>query len=263
MKVKTWRNGTPMAGVRFDPAHRALLLGDGLYETIRVRKGVALYLNRHIERLVRSAQRSGYPWLGLADTLDGPLHEPLRAAQIMRSAAMRLYVFPSAQDEGPEIFVTIEDYEPPPESEYWRGARLHVSPVTHPCHGRFGKSTSRHWAETAKRLARQAGYTGAVLCDAHGRVIEATDSSLLWSRGGRWYSAPDEAGGLEGTTLNEMEMRGLQVERVLASPDELRSADAVVMISSLRIAMGVKSIDDTDFDNPDVNAMMLRALILD
>ena len=35
------------------------------------------------------------------------------------------------------------------------------------------------------------------------------------------------------------------------------------MISSLRVAMGVRSIDDTDFENPDVNAMMLRALILD
>lgn len=263
MKVKTWRNGTPMAGVRFDPAHRSLLLGDGLFETVRVRRGIPLYLNRHLERLVRSAQRSGYPWMGLADALDGPLHEPLRAAQIMRSAAMRVYVFPSVQDEGPEVFVTIEDYEPPPESEYWRGARLHVSPVSHPCHGRFGKSTSRHWAETAKRLARQAGYTEAVLCDVSGHVIEATDASLLWSTGGQWFSTPDEAGGLEGTTLYEMEMRGLQVQRRLASPDDLKRADAVVMISSLRIAMGVRSIDDVEFENPDVNAMMLRALILD
>lgn len=263
MRAKTWRNGTPIAGVRFDPAHKALLQGDGLFETIRVRRGIPLYLNRHLDRLVQSAARSGYPWMALHDQLDGPLHEPLRAAQLMRSGAMRIYVYPSMHDEGPEVFATLEDYEAPPESEYWRGSRIHISPVSHPGHGRFGKTTSRHWAETAKRLARQAGYTGAVLLDAHGRVVEATDASLLWSAGGVWYSAPEELGGLEGTTLEEMQMRGLQITRKEASADELKEAEAVVMISSLRIAVGVRSIDDVEFENPDVNAMMLRALILD
>ena len=121
-----------------------------------------------------------------------------------------------------------------------------------------------HVVATAEKPGgSKAGYTGAVLCDAHGRVIEATDASLLWSIAGQWFTTPDAAGGLEGTTLQEMEDRGLQVARNLITPDELKEADAVVMISSLRVAMGVRSIDDTDFENPDVNAMMLRALILD
>lgn len=262
MRVKTWRKGTPIAGVRFDPAHRALLHGDGLFETIRIRRGSALYLDRHLDRLALSAARSGYPWTALHGQLKGPLHEPLRAAQLMRSGVMRIFVYPSMHDDGPEVFATIEAYEPPPESEYLGGIRTHISPVTHPGHGRFGKTTSRHWAETAKRLARQAGYTGAVLCDARGRVVEATDASLLWSAGGVWYSAPEALGGLEGTTLEEMQMRGLQITRKAAMADEVKEAEAVVMISSLRIAMGVRSIDDTEFDNPDVNAMMLRSLVL-
>jgi branched-subunit amino acid aminotransferase/4-amino-4-deoxychorismate lyase len=263
MRVKTWRNGTPIAGVRFDPAHSALLQGDGLFETIRVRRGIPLYLNRHLDRLVQSAARSGYPWMALHDQLDGPMHEPLRAAQLMRSGALRIYVYPSMHDEGPEVFATLEDYEPPPESEYWRGVRYHVSPVAHPGHGRYGKTTSRHWAETARRLSRQAGYKGAVLLDAHRHVVESTDASLLWSAGGVWYAASAELGGLEGTTLEEMQMRGLQVTQTTAEIDDLKKAEAVVAISSLRIAMGVRSIDDVEFENPDVNAMMLRALILD
>lgn len=263
MWVKTWRNGTPISGVRFDPAHRALLQGDGLFETIRVRRGTALYLNRHLDRLVQSAARSGYPWMALHDQLDEPIRELLRAAQQMQSGAMRVYVYPSMNDGGPEVFAMLEDYEPPPDSEYWRGSRFHVSPVTHPGHGGFGKTTSRHWAETARRLARQAGYDGAILLDAHGNVVEATDASLLWSADGVWYSASPELGGLEGTTLEEMEMRGLQIERVSVGIDELKRAEAIVAISSLRIAMGIRCIDDVEFENPDVSAMMLRALIFD
>ncbi len=262
MTVKTWRNGSPVAGVRFDPAHRSLLQGDGLYETIRVRKGVPLYLNRHLDRLVLSAQRCGYPWIGSGEYLDGPLNEPLRSAQIMRSAVMRIYAFPSARDGSPEIYVTLGDFDPPAESEYWRGFRMKVSSVPHPMLGRYGKTVSRHWARTSRRLSQQAGYDDGILL-SDGLCVETSDATLLWSRGGYWYSAPQHAGGLESTTLAEMESRGLLVDQELVDPDTLKQSEAVVLLSSLRVAMGVKSIDDVEYENPDVNAMMLRALILD
>ena len=60
-----------------------------------------------------------------------------------------------------------------------------------------------------------------------------------------------------------MESRGLLVDQELVDPDTLKQSEAVVLLSSLRVAMGVKSIDDVEYENPDVNAMMLRALILD
>ncbi|HEV8321207.1 MAG TPA: aminotransferase class IV [Myxococcota bacterium] len=58
-----WLDGrlVPTAEARVSPYDRGLLLGDGLYETVRVHRGRGFRAAQHVARLVKSAD-----WLGLA-----------------------------------------------------------------------------------------------------------------------------------------------------------------------------------------------------
>ena len=51
--MTVWCNGQLLAveGARIDPRDRGFTLGDGLYETIRVRDGRLLRVDRHFARL--------------------------------------------------------------------------------------------------------------------------------------------------------------------------------------------------------------------
>src|SRR5688500_19250670 len=58
-----WLNGRLLAvgEARIDPADRGFTLGDGLFETIRVRDGAAVWLDRHLARLVEGSAVLGIP----------------------------------------------------------------------------------------------------------------------------------------------------------------------------------------------------------
>ena len=58
--MKLWLNGTIVEqdAARIDPADRGFTLGDGVFETIAVRKGVPRRLPAHISRGCGKAPRS-------------------------------------------------------------------------------------------------------------------------------------------------------------------------------------------------------------
>jgi branched-chain amino acid aminotransferase len=58
-----WQNGRllPDHAARIDPSDRGLLLGDGLFETMRAHTGAVPLLPRHLVRLSASAVRLGIP----------------------------------------------------------------------------------------------------------------------------------------------------------------------------------------------------------
>lgn len=256
-----WRNGFPDAVVPAIIAERPLLIGDALTDAIRIEAGRPVGLPLHLRRLVDGAAAGGYGWRDLEQHVGTAIAPALAAAGASPVEALRLYVFPGQDPVRPEVVATLDPFVEPTSEERVRGIRLHTSEVVHPCNGRFGKTTSRHWAETAQRLALRAGFDGALLLDAEGWVVESTHSTPMWMRGGTWFTAPESAGGLVSTTLGLLESRGLAVEREQIRPGALADCDALVLVSALKLAMGVAALDDTVFDAPDDAAAPLRALV--
>ena len=64
-----WVNGELVAPheARLSPFDHGLLVGDGVFETLRVCNGVPFAWRRHIERLVHSAEGLGLPLPDLAE----------------------------------------------------------------------------------------------------------------------------------------------------------------------------------------------------
>src|SRR5690349_16657231 len=88
-----WLNGQLLAAeaARIDPADRGFTLGDGLFETIRVRDGAAVWLDRHLARLAEGSAVLGIP-ARFDDSVLVEACAAVIAAEGIESGALRLTV---------------------------------------------------------------------------------------------------------------------------------------------------------------------------
>lgn len=164
---------------------RGYLLGDGVYEVIRVYKGKPFYLDAHLERLQRSAEairidlphqlnEIGSTALKLVDKsscLEGYIY-----MQLTRGSAKRDHLFPA--DTSPTLVMYIRGLEPPEAVE----DILPVKAVTLPderwlnC---YIKSTNLLPNLMARQKAAEAGAVEAILYRQDETVTEGTRSNIF------------------------------------------------------------------------------------
>ncbi len=87
--------------------------------------------------------------------------------------------------------------------------------------------------EEQARLAKSAGADEALFLNERGELTEGSRSSLFLRRGGKLLTPALSCGLLDGVLRREMIEQGLCTEAVL-TPDDLASADAVLLGNSLR-----------------------------
>ena len=157
-----------------------VLLGAGLYETVRVSDGVALHGERHLERMTASAHALGLP-------------APERAAFAARDR-------PAPRERAMSCASGCTRADGEPELSAERRAALAPEPLRATALGgwyapgyllREHKLTSHFHGIQGRRLARAAGYDDALLVTHDGRVGEATNANVALRRRKR----PDHAVG--------------------------------------------------------------------
>src|SRR3954471_19282548 len=87
-----WCNGQllPVEGARIDPRDRGFTLGDGLYETIRIRNGAPTRLAAHVMRLVRGCALLGFAPPVDPHEIDDVMRRFLATTDTVGDAALRL-----------------------------------------------------------------------------------------------------------------------------------------------------------------------------
>lgn len=259
-----WLNGSFLpAGKAFvSPLDRGFLYGDGVFETLRAERGRVLYLDDHIDRLVRSlaelrirAPADALPDWGevLREMLErNGLRETTAAVRITvtRGAALTLGL-PEAC--APTLCVTARQYVQPVPAEGPGGFRLHV------CLSGFSPPLARMktlnylYFLCARQAALDAGADEAVILDPEGRVAETSAGSLLARTGGRWWT-PSSPFQLPGITVRKISAllaaTGHQVESRPALPEDLLSAETLWVLNSLMIVMPVRSMGERRFPDP-------------
>ena len=239
-----WLNGTlrSAAEARIDPADRGLTLGDGVFETIRVRNGRPVHLDRHLRRL-----RNGAALLGIK--LDGPV--PRRDAMLERAigevvganaladAAVRMTltrgpaprgVLPADDGAQPTLLITAAPLPsplPPARAILSRSTRRNAfSPLS------GIKSLNYLDAVIARREAAAAGADEAILLDTRGRLSEATAANLFVVLDRRILTPPLADGALPGITRARLLEGGFGTEASLV-PEQSAGAAAAFLSSSL------------------------------
>lgn len=194
------------------------MLGDGLFETLRVDEGRAGDVEAHLERLLEGLPRVGIdPPEDLASAVTA-----VAEASPWPIARMRIAVTPET------CLVSLAPYTPPagPVSavllpEPWIWSRSPLAGL---------KSLSYQ----ANRLAlrRAAGAFEALLLNEHGRLVEGSRSNVILALPDGLFTPPVEDGCLPGTVRRRLLEKGEIKERSL-TPGDLRAASRVLLTNSL------------------------------
>jgi branched-chain amino acid aminotransferase len=118
-----WLNGrlVPREQAHIDLADRGLLLGDGLFETLRVYAGQAFKLEDHLDRLGRGAAELGIPLPFDVPDIASAVHETLEAHHLdAASAALRITLTRGPgqrgllppEDPSPNLIISVSPYRP-------------------------------------------------------------------------------------------------------------------------------------------------------
>ncbi|MEX2256658.1 MAG: aminotransferase class IV [Acidimicrobiia bacterium] len=248
-----WLDGRLVAAdeARVSPFDHGLLVGDGVFETLRVYGGVPFACPPHAERLRHSAAG-----LGLdvpPDTLLRDAAEQVLAANALAEARLRITVTggPSPLgsergDAGPTVIVAASDARAWPLTE-----RIVTVPWPRNERGATAGLKTISYAENVRALAyaHEHDATEALFLNTVGDVCEATGSNVFVVAGGAVLTPPGDAGCLLGVTralvLELAPTLGVEaIERALA-PNELGDADEAFLTSSTREVQALSHIDGT------------------
>jgi branched-chain amino acid aminotransferase len=240
---------------------RGFQLGDGLFETLRVRRGVAIEIHLHLGRLREgmSVLAIPMPWTdaelaaGIAAvvTADAPSDAAVRIT-VSRGAPKSRGLLPGGWRElQPTVVIQAWPHVPVPAAVLDRGVRAVIAS------GRRDpafplatvKTTSRADHVHAKLEAELVGADDAITLTLHGHVAEATTANVAIVVGQRVLTPPLAAGILAGTTRDWLlrpegaATLGLAAAEAWFTPDDLLAADEALLCSSVAGFQPIVSLD--------------------
>jgi len=181
------------------------MLGDGVWEGLRVHQGRIAFLDRHLDRLLEGAKALAMD-IGLTrEELSRRLYDTLDANKMDEGVHVRLMVTRGVRSTpyqdpravvGGATVVIIPEYKLPPESVHERGLRLftvHVRRGDPAVQDQKINSHSKLNCILASIQATQAGADEALMLDPHGFVATCNSTHFfivrngeLWTSSGRY-----------------------------------------------------------------------------
>jgi len=203
--VIVWVDGalSRIEDAKVSPLDHGFLVGDGVFETLRVYRGVPFAWRRHLERLRASAD---------ALSLELPDLRALRAAASavleaneLDEARLRITVTSGVAPpgssrrgtSGPSVFVVATDIGTPAPT-----ADVVVAPWTRNERGALAGLKTISYAANVRALAyaEQRGASEAIFANTTGNLCEATGSNVFCVVDGVVVTPPASAGCLLGVT---------------------------------------------------------------
>ncbi|GIL40516.1 aminotransferase class IV [Roseiterribacter gracilis] len=245
MNELIWIDGeiVDIARARIDPRDRGFTLGDGLYETVRVRNGVPTRVAAHVMRLVRGCALLGFPPPIDPHEFDDVMRRFLVTTDTVGDAALRLTLSRGPGPRGltppehpkPTLTMLIAPWtKPAPVAAIT--ARVARRDETSPlC---TIKHTNTLDAILARREAASHNADEAVLLNHKGNIAEATIANLFAVIDGTLVTPPSSDGCLPGVARAEILERAGGVERTI-TPNDLARADEIFFSSALGIRSAI------------------------
>jgi branched-chain amino acid aminotransferase len=249
--MHVWLNGALVDAdeARVSPFDHGLLVGDGVFETLRVYAGTPFAWRRHLDRLAASAEGLGLP-VPDRDELRAAAGE-LLAADGIADGRLRITVTggpsPLGSDRGagpPTVMLAAAGIGPWPVP----GAVV-VVPWPRNERGATAGLKTVSYADNVRALAyaRERGATEAVFGNTRGELCEATGSNVFVVAGGVVRTPPADAGCLLGVTralvLELCAQEAIPFEEASLPLDALGAADEAFLTSTTREVQAVGSVD--------------------
>ena len=256
--MRAWLNGQLLES----PEERAIsvldhgmIVGDGVFETIKVENGAPFALTRHLDRLVRSAKG-----LGIGDPDIGAIREGVDATlegQQLPFGRIRVTVTSGVGplgsprgDKGLTSVVITEPGDRPPNV-----SAIATVPWPRNEKGAIAGLKTTSYAENAlmveHALARAA--SEAVMPNTGGMLCEGTGSNIMYVLDGQLVTPTLESGCLAGVT-RALVLEWCQGELDLVERDEpidvLQHADEVILVGTTRDVQAISKVDERELPAP-------------
>lgn len=227
--------------------------GYGVYETLKVRKGVLFHPDRHEERLFFSATAIG-------------VEHPWRPGQVVDAVVdlVRANALPECNIKvlliGPRLYIMALPPLYPKRSDLKAGGRA----ITFEGERFYpqAKSLSMLVSTIAFRRAKDAGAYDALLVNRHGEVTEGTRTNLFVTDGREVYTPPayQVLAGVTKLTVSEViRESGIPLVEKTIPQSGLSDWMGLFLTSTSTKVMPLSRVDDAEYEVPPVVAEIRRA----
>lgn len=227
--------------------------GDGIFESLGVVDAHPQEVEPHLERLAHSARLCDLPAPNLAQWREA-ITTVARGAGRGENVMKLLLSRGVEGTDAPTAWITLADA---PDNTAARTDGVRVAtldrgyaldvPARAPWLLLGAKTLSYATNMAAIREAKRRGADDAVFVSSDGFVLEAPTASVILRVGDRFVTPAPSTGILHGTTqlslFAHLEQRGFATDYATVSVAELAEADAAWLLSSVRLAAPVSSVD--------------------
>jgi branched-chain amino acid aminotransferase len=246
--VAVWVNGEllPDDQARISVFDHGLVVGDGVFETIKVTHGSPFALTRHLQRLARSAEGLGLPQPDLGQIRAGVL-AVINAAEAHGLARLRVTLTGGIGPLGSErtagapctTIVALAEQPPPAPT---------VDVVTVPWprneRGALAGLKTTSYADNVRALtyAAQRGGNEAIFGNTVGNLCEGTGTNVFIVRGGKLLTPPLESGCLAGVT-RALVLEWTGAEEADVPLGELAEAEEAFLTGTTRDVQPIRAVN--------------------
>ena len=232
---------------------RGFLLGDGLFETIRVVNGRPFRMAQHLERMTRGADFLKIKCPFAPKELEKFAGQLIEQNQ-MPDAILRVTLtrgpgergYSPKNDGTPTVVMTLHAAPSAENPVEWNlvTSSFHI-PATDPLSS--FKTTSKILHVMARAEAAEKGADEALLLNTNGEVAETASGNLFWVYQDKICTVPTGRGVLPGITravvLEICQTLGLQVNKRVIKPEALRNSEGIFVTQSALGIVPVVSFD--------------------
>jgi len=234
------------------------MLGDGVWEGLRIHKGRAAFLDRHLDRLFEGAKAIAMD-VGLSrEELTKQLYETLEANGMAEGVHVRLMVTRGVRSTpyqdprvvvSPATVVIIPEFKEPDAAVYVRGLKLftvHVRRGDPAVQDQKINSHSKLNCILASIQATQAGADEALMLDPHGFVATCNSTHFFIVRNGEVWTSSGKycLGGItRGLALEVARETGITAIEKDFSLTDVYGADEAFVTGTFAGIVPVREVD--------------------
>jgi len=230
-------------------ASRALAFGEGVFTTLRVCEGQAVFLDDHLWRLQKGLATLLYP----LETFDWSLlqQEIVQLSKELQEGMLKVMLLAGPGGMG---------YRRAKQQSWHRLIHPRLLSISHStyqgidcwwqaCPGSNPESASKHLNRLSQILASEGcpdNFVEALQYNAKGEVSEGIARNVFWFSKGRWHTPSLKTGALAGVMRRQLisYLGADQVIEAQAGLEELKEAEEVLLCNSLQGIWPVVSLQD-------------------